>query len=52
MAVFAEEVNLAGYTTLRLGGPARRFVEATSEAELVAAVRKADDAGEPVLVLG
>ncbi|WP_131735742.1 UDP-N-acetylmuramate dehydrogenase [Actinomadura roseirufa] len=52
MAVFAEEVNLAGYTTLRLGGPARRFVEATTEAELVAAVREADDRGEPVLVLG
>ncbi|MEV4005106.1 UDP-N-acetylmuramate dehydrogenase [Actinomadura sp. NPDC049753] len=52
MAVFAEDVNLAGYTTLRLGGPARRFVEATTEAELVAAVRKADDEGEPVLVLG
>lgn len=52
MAVFAEEVNLAGYTTLRLGGPARRFVEATTEAELVAAVRTADDEGEPVLVLG
>ncbi|MFI0356209.1 UDP-N-acetylmuramate dehydrogenase [Actinomadura sp. 9N407] len=52
MAVFAEEVNLAGYTTLRLGGPARRFVEATTEAELVAAVRKADGDGEPVLVLG
>ncbi|TDD39772.1 UDP-N-acetylmuramate dehydrogenase [Actinomadura sp. KC06] len=52
MAVFAEEVNLAGYTTLRLGGPARRFVEATTEAELVAAIRTADDAGEPVLVLG
>ncbi|GAA3964750.1 UDP-N-acetylmuramate dehydrogenase [Actinomadura viridis] len=52
MAVFAEEVNLAGYTTLRLGGPARRFVEATTETELVAAVRKADDDGEPLLVLG
>ncbi|TDC63345.1 UDP-N-acetylmuramate dehydrogenase [Actinomadura sp. GC306] len=52
MAVFAEEVDLAGYTTLRLGGPARRFVEATTEAELVAAIRRADDAGEPVLVLG
>lgn len=52
MAVFAEEVNLAGYTTLRLGGPARRFVEATTEAELVGAVRKADEEGEPVLVLG
>ncbi|MFS2294662.1 MAG: UDP-N-acetylmuramate dehydrogenase [Actinomadura sp.] len=52
MAVFAEEVNLAGYTTLRLGGPARRFIEATTEAELVGAVRKADEEGEPVLVLG
>jgi UDP-N-acetylmuramate dehydrogenase len=52
VAVFAEEVNLAGFTTLRLGGPARRFVEATTEEELVAAVRDADDAGEPVLVLG
>ncbi|MFD0685678.1 UDP-N-acetylmuramate dehydrogenase [Actinomadura fibrosa] len=52
MAVFAEEVNLAGYTTLRLGGPARRFVEATTEAELVAAVRAADEQGEPLLVLG
>ncbi len=50
--MFAEEVNLAGYTTLRLGGPARRFVEATTEAELVAAVRAADGEGEPVLVLG
>ncbi|MFI0454235.1 UDP-N-acetylmuramate dehydrogenase [Actinomadura sp. 6N118] len=52
MAVFAEDVNLAGYTTLRLGGPARRFVEATTEAELVTAVRRADEEGEPVLVLG
>ncbi|WP_433329448.1 UDP-N-acetylmuramate dehydrogenase [Spirillospora sp. CA-294931] len=52
MAVIAEEVNLAGYTTLRLGGPARRFVEATTEAELVAAVRAADEAGEPLLVVG
>lgn len=50
--MFAEEVNLAGYTTLRLGGPARRFVEATTEAELVTAIRDADDDGEPVLVLG
>ncbi|TDC96045.1 UDP-N-acetylmuramate dehydrogenase [Actinomadura sp. 7K507] len=52
MAVFAEEVKLAGFTTLRLGGPARRFVEATTEAELVTEIRKADERGEPVLVLG
>lgn len=52
VAVVAEDVNLAGYTTLRLGGPARRFVEAATEKELVTAVRKADAAGEQVLVLG
>ncbi|WP_018654803.1 UDP-N-acetylmuramate dehydrogenase [Actinomadura flavalba] len=52
MAVFAEEVNLSGYTTLRLGGPARRFVSAATEDEVIAAVRAADDVGEPVLVLG
>ena len=40
----ARDVPLAPLTTLRLGGPARRFVEATSEDELVAAVREADAA--------
>ncbi|MGH3168666.1 MAG: UDP-N-acetylmuramate dehydrogenase, partial [Trebonia sp.] len=43
---------LADYTTLGLGGPAQTFVAATSEAELVSAVRSADAAGVPVLVLG
>ncbi len=52
MAVRCERVNLAGYTTLRLGGPARRFVEATTDDELIDAVRRADRDGEPVLVLG
>lgn len=52
MAVFCEQVDLAGYTTLRLGGPARRFVEATTEEDLISAVRAADAAGEPILVLG
>ncbi|TCJ00887.1 UDP-N-acetylmuramate dehydrogenase [Aeromicrobium sp. IC_218] len=45
-------MRLADLTTLRLGGPARRVVDATTEAELVEAVRSADDAGEPVLVVG
>ena len=44
--------ELRDHTTLRLGGPARRWVTASTEAELVEAVRSADDAGEPVLVLG
>jgi len=42
---------LARHTTLRLGGPAARYVEAATEAELVDAVRSADDAGEPLLLV-
>jgi UDP-N-acetylmuramate dehydrogenase len=45
-------VPLAGLTTLRLGGPARTLVEATSADELAEAVRAADAAGEPVLLVG
>ncbi|MGN6251804.1 MAG: UDP-N-acetylmuramate dehydrogenase [Marmoricola sp.] len=44
--------TLAAHTTLRLGGPARCFVTATTEQELVAAVAAADERGEPLLVLG
>jgi UDP-N-acetylmuramate dehydrogenase len=48
-----EPAHLLGdHTTLRLGGPAARWVRATTEAELVEAVAAADAAGEPVLVLG
>jgi UDP-N-acetylmuramate dehydrogenase len=45
-------IALSAYTTLGLGGPAGRFIEAASDDELVAAVRAADQAGDPVLVLG
>jgi UDP-N-acetylmuramate dehydrogenase len=44
-------VSLAELTTLRLGGPARRLVEAASEEELVAAVASATGEREPLLVL-
>jgi UDP-N-acetylmuramate dehydrogenase len=44
--------KLAAYTTLRLGGPARRFVSAVTSEDLVAAVREADAAGERALLLG
>jgi UDP-N-acetylmuramate dehydrogenase len=47
-----ERVALSGYTTLGLGGPAARFVEAASDEEVLATVRAADRGGEPVLVLG
>jgi UDP-N-acetylmuramate dehydrogenase len=51
--VWAEAgVALREYTTLRLGGPARRFVAATGEASLLDAVRGCDAAGEPMLLLG
>jgi UDP-N-acetylmuramate dehydrogenase len=43
--------RLADHTTLHLGGPARSWVRATTEAGLVDAVRRADEVGEPVLVL-
>lgn len=43
--------GLAALTTLRLGGPARRTVWATSEDQLVATVRSCDEAGEPVLLV-
>ena len=45
-------MNLADHTTLHLGGPARRFVRAGTEADLIEAVRAADGAGEPLLILG
>jgi UDP-N-acetylmuramate dehydrogenase len=43
---------LAPLTTLRLGGPARRLVEADSADAVVAAIRDADAGGEPLLLLG
>jgi UDP-N-acetylmuramate dehydrogenase len=45
-------VPLSGYTTLRLGGPAARFVAAGAAEDVAAAVRAADGRGERVLVLG
>lgn len=45
------DVELAPFTTLRLGGPARRFVVATTAAACVDAVLAADQAGEPLLLL-
>jgi UDP-N-acetylmuramate dehydrogenase len=47
-----ERIPLAGYTTLGVGGPAARFIEAGGDDQVVAVVREADLSGEPVLVLG
>ncbi|MGA7205997.1 MAG: UDP-N-acetylmuramate dehydrogenase [Specibacter sp.] len=43
---------LSTLTTLGVGGPARNYVEASTEAEIIAAVRAADDAGTPLLIVG
>ena len=44
--------SLSSLTTLRVGGPARRLVTATSTDAVIDAVQQADAAGEPLLVLG
>ena len=44
-------MNLADLTTLHLGGPAGQILEATSEQQLVDAVRIADEAGDPALIV-
>jgi UDP-N-acetylmuramate dehydrogenase len=46
------DVRLADLTTLAVGGPVERLVEVADAAELVAAVRDADEAGRPLLLLG
>jgi UDP-N-acetylmuramate dehydrogenase len=52
MLILRERVPLSGYTTLRLGGQAARFVEAGTAAEITDAVRRFDAGGGPLLVLG
>ena len=44
--------SLKDYTSLHLGGPAKRLIHAKSESELVEAVKSADASGEPVLIIG
>ena len=44
--------TLAQLTTLRVGGPIGELVEVEFEADFIDAVREADAAGTPVLVLG
>ena len=44
-------MDLADLTTLRLGGPAKAVLEPTTEAELIDAVRIADEAADPMLLV-
>src|SRR6476469_4207550 len=43
---------LSDLTTAAVGGPAGTYVEARTAAEIIDAVRAADDAGEPLLIIG
>ncbi len=47
-----EKISLAGYTTLGIGGPARWFADAKSEADIVEAVEFARNRSLPLFVLG
>jgi len=47
-----EDVALAPYTTLRVGGPARFFVEAQSDQQILEALRFARSRGLEIFVLG
>ncbi|MER6015134.1 UDP-N-acetylmuramate dehydrogenase [Streptomyces bluensis] len=46
------DAPLAPLTTFRLGGPADRLITATTDSEVIAAVREADDSGTPLLLIG
>lgn len=47
-----QDAPLAPLTTFRLGGPATRLLTATTDDEVIAAVREADSAGTPLLIIG
>ncbi|MFJ4920049.1 UDP-N-acetylmuramate dehydrogenase [Streptomyces sp. NPDC088725] len=46
------DAPLAPLTTFRLGGPATRLVTATTDDEVITAVREADATGTPLLIIG
>lgn len=47
-----KNIPLKNYTTLNIGGPALYFIEATSEEELIAAVKFAKEENIPYLIIG
>lgn len=44
--------DLSKFTTLGVGGPAAKIIHAKTEAELISAVKAADDSKIPLLILG
>jgi UDP-N-acetylmuramate dehydrogenase len=47
-----ENIPLAQFTTLKIGGPARYFAKAENEADVIEALAFADERGLPVFILG
>jgi UDP-N-acetylmuramate dehydrogenase len=52
VSIEVQSTTVADLTTLGVGGPASRFVETSTEAELIDTVRAADADGIPLLVIG
>jgi UDP-N-acetylmuramate dehydrogenase len=52
LSTLRAQAALSAYTTLGLGGPAGRLIDADSAEQIVSVVREADESAEPVLVLG
>lgn len=44
--------DLSNFTTLGVGGPAAKIIHAKTEAELISAVKSADETKTPLLILG
>ena len=44
--------QLSRFTTLRVGGPARKIVHAHNEDKLIECVKTADNSNEKILILG
>ena len=51
-ALIKENVALAPFTTFRVGGPARYFIEAASEHDVLESIKFAKSANLPVFILG
>jgi len=52
VTTLVQPATFSQLTTLGVGGPVAQYVETTSEADLIEAVRTADEEGTPLLVLG
>ncbi|WP_026303079.1 UDP-N-acetylmuramate dehydrogenase [Jongsikchunia kroppenstedtii] len=48
----SQSLILSAFTTFRLGGPARAVIRCTDADELIGVVRRLDESGEPVLLIG